>query len=223
MGNQYHKPIASNDDEIEPYTRQKGDSPYTRSGLPPPSIIQKSDKVPHLKHEPMSLELHMADERARAAGLTPAEREWRKKWVLDQHLHPDEPIHVDAVHRQLNPIRVLYRTPMDKLYKHFLKPTFGIFYGSMIRAIVPKLFMAWILIEASYYYWKYEARGWETLRGNERSYPRERFWDDQELRKKHPDLFKTGRPIQPEHKFEPPSFTQRTALLDLGPPARPCN
>ncbi|VDN83259.1 unnamed protein product, partial [Brugia pahangi] len=42
-----------------------------------------------------------------------------------------------------------------------------------------------------------------------------------ELREKHPDLFKTGRPIQPEHKFEPPSFTQRTALLDLGPPARP--
>lgn len=33
----------------------------------------------------------------------------------------------------------------------------------MIRVIVPKLFMAWILIEASYYYWKYEARVSFTL------------------------------------------------------------
>ncbi|VDN88088.1 unnamed protein product, partial [Brugia pahangi] len=32
MGNQYHKPMPVNEDEIEPYTRQKGDSPYTRSG-----------------------------------------------------------------------------------------------------------------------------------------------------------------------------------------------
>ncbi|VDK57423.1 unnamed protein product [Gongylonema pulchrum] len=83
MGNQYHKPAAAaaaavHDDEIEPYTRQKGASPYTRSGLPPPATTQPTDKVPHLKHEPMSLEIHMADERARAAGLTPSEREWRK-------------------------------------------------------------------------------------------------------------------------------------------------
>lgn len=41
-------------------------------------VLFQSDKVPHLKNEPMSLELHMADERARAAGLTPSEREWRK-------------------------------------------------------------------------------------------------------------------------------------------------
>ncbi|VDK69771.1 unnamed protein product [Gongylonema pulchrum] len=77
---------------------------------------------------------------------------------MDQHLHPDEPIHVDAVHRQLNPIRVFYRTPMDKLYKHFLKPTFGVFYGSFIRAVVPKVLMGWLVVEICYYYWKYEAR-----------------------------------------------------------------
>ena len=47
-----------------------------------------------------------------------------RKWVHDQHLHPDEPIHVDAVHRQLNPIRVIYRYPLDALYRRFLQPTF---------------------------------------------------------------------------------------------------
>lgn len=45
-------------------------------------------------------------------------------YLKDQNLHPDEPIHVDAVHRQLNPIRLIYRWPFDKLYLHFLQPTF---------------------------------------------------------------------------------------------------
>lgn len=47
-----------------------------------------------------------------------------RKWVKDQMLHPDEPVHVDAVHRQLNPIRKLYRYPWDTLYQRFLQPTF---------------------------------------------------------------------------------------------------
>uniref|UniRef100_A0A914S2B2 NADH dehydrogenase [ubiquinone] 1 beta subcomplex subunit 6 n=1 Tax=Parascaris equorum TaxID=6256 RepID=A0A914S2B2_PAREQ len=36
-----------------------------------------SDAPSHRINDPMSLELHMADERVRAAGLSPAEREWR--------------------------------------------------------------------------------------------------------------------------------------------------
>ncbi|VDN40337.1 unnamed protein product [Gongylonema pulchrum] len=59
------------------------------------------------------------------------------------------------------------------------------------------------------------------MRGNERSYPKERMWDDTELQQAHPELFKAGRPVPPENKFEPQSFTKRTALLDLGPPSRP--
>ena len=41
---------------------------------------------------------------------------------MDQHLHPDEPIKVDAVHRHLNPIRRLYRAPWDYLYRAVLEP-----------------------------------------------------------------------------------------------------
>ncbi|RCN37394.1 hypothetical protein ANCCAN_16714 [Ancylostoma caninum] len=71
MGNQYVKPP------------REGNSPYTRSGVPPPAILKKSgsDKPSHRLNDPMSLELHMADERVRAAGLSPAEREWRMKWI----------------------------------------------------------------------------------------------------------------------------------------------
>uniref|UniRef100_A0AC34RF35 NADH dehydrogenase [ubiquinone] 1 beta subcomplex subunit 6 n=2 Tax=Panagrolaimus sp. JU765 TaxID=591449 RepID=A0AC34RF35_9BILA len=150
MGNYYHKP------------QREGNNPYTRSGLSPPPLAKKSGKdLPsHRFNDAMSLELHMADERARTAGLTPAEREWRHKYLKDQHLHPDEPIHVDAVHRQLNPIRLIYRYPWDKLYQHFLKPTFGEYYGTAIRVGVPKFIMGYISLSILYYYWKYEAKDW---------------------------------------------------------------
>jgi hypothetical protein len=47
-----------------------------------------------------------------------------RKWVLDQKLHPDEPIKVEAMYRQLNPIRRLYRWPWDTLFEVFLEPRF---------------------------------------------------------------------------------------------------
>lgn len=67
MGNYYVKP------------ERKGNYPHTRSGIAPPPTLRKSgsDKPHHLIHDPMSLELHMADERRRTAGLSPEERQWR--------------------------------------------------------------------------------------------------------------------------------------------------
>lgn len=68
MGNLYDKP------------ERIGNSPFTRSGVPPPKIVKKSgsDAPSHRIHDPMSLELHMADERVRTRGLSNAEREWRQ-------------------------------------------------------------------------------------------------------------------------------------------------
>ena len=59
---------------------RKGNSPFTRSGLPPPPSVKKSgsDKPSHRINDTMSLELHMGNERVRAAGLTDAERAWRQ-------------------------------------------------------------------------------------------------------------------------------------------------
>ena len=74
MGNFYVKPP------------RQGNSPYTRSGLPPPPLAKKSgsDKPNHRINDPMSLELHMGSERVRTAGLSDAEREWRMyvSWIL---------------------------------------------------------------------------------------------------------------------------------------------
>ncbi|KAK6049805.1 hypothetical protein COOONC_12690 [Cooperia oncophora] len=189
MGNQYVKPP------------REGNSPYTRSGIPPPALVKKSDKPLHRVNDPMSLELHMADERVRAAGLSPAEREWRMKWLKDQHLHPDEPIVVDAVHRQLNPIRILYRWPWDKLYLHFLKPTFGVYYGTVIRVSVPKLFMAFIALETMYYYWKYEVKDWQHLRGIETSPLKQVITNKLEIDEKYPGLIEKALDDPAKHGY----------------------
>uniref|UniRef100_A0A0M3I9J4 NADH dehydrogenase [ubiquinone] 1 beta subcomplex subunit 6 n=1 Tax=Ascaris lumbricoides TaxID=6252 RepID=A0A0M3I9J4_ASCLU len=211
MGNQYHKPA------------RQGDSPYTRSGIPPPAMLKKSgsDAPSHRINDPMSLELHMADERVRAAGLSPAEREWRIKWLKDQHLRPDEPIHVDAVHRQLNPIRVLYRLPFDKLYLHFLKPTFGVYYGTAIRVTLPMFIMVFCTLEVMYYYWKYEVKDWEHLRGIESMPLKQIITKEKEIEAAHPGLLKEGLSDPAKYRFYSPTFDKRTALTNIGEPARP--
>ncbi|CAI4226248.1 unnamed protein product [Auanema sp. JU1783] len=211
MGNQYVKP------------HKEGNSPYTRSGVPPPVIAKKagSDKPSHRINEPMSLELHMADERVRAAGLSPAERAWRAKWVMDQHLHPDEPIVVDAVHRQLNPVRVFYRYPWDKLYLHFLKPTFGVYYGTAMRVTVPKVLMAFLTLQAAYYYWKYEVKDWTHLRGLETMPQKEVLINADSIENRYPGLTAQAVPHPAKYDYYGPTFEKRTALLDVGQSSRP--
>ncbi|GMT08523.1 hypothetical protein PENTCL1PPCAC_30697, partial [Pristionchus entomophagus] len=208
MGNQYSAP------------EKVGHSPYTRSGLAPPPLAKKSssDKPSHRINDPMSLELHMADERVRAAGLSPAEREWRGKWLADQHLHADEPIMVDAVHRQLNPIRVAYRLPFDWLYKHLLRPTFGTYYGTAVRVTLPKAIMAFAVFQTMYYYWKYEAKDWAHLRGIETMPQKEILIRRHDM---EPALVDKGLANPAKYGYISPTFEKRTAILDVGETKRP--
>jgi hypothetical protein len=77
MGNRYSAPP------------KEGTYPFTRSGIPPPATEKKSgsDKPAHRIHDPMSLEMHMADQRVRTAGMTDAEREWRRSVLGDLSLN----------------------------------------------------------------------------------------------------------------------------------------
>ncbi|KAL3078946.1 hypothetical protein niasHS_014728 [Heterodera schachtii] len=210
MGNYYSPP------------KRVGQNPFTRSGAPPPKLVIRKDKdMPmHRVNDPMSLQLHMADERVRTAGLSKAEREWREKWVHDQSMHPDEPIHVDAVHRQLNPIRVLYRWPMDKLYKHFLRPTFGNYWATIIRVYVPKFFWFFLTFEFFYYVWKYESKSWQKRIGFSTTNRPERY----ALVKDHDEeTLKLGLTDYSRSDYFDKEFYQRikTANIDFGPPKRP--
>ncbi|CAI5447026.1 unnamed protein product [Caenorhabditis angaria] len=209
MGNQYVKP------------ERTGNSPYTRSGVPPPALVKTGDKPLHRVNDRMSLEMHMADERVRAAGLSAAEREWRKKWVHDQHLHADEPVVVDAVHRQLNPIRTAYRLPWDKFYLHYLKPTLGVYYGTAVRVTVPKLLIAFVTIQTAYYYWKYEVKDWQHLRGLESMPQKEVIVNKQTIDEKYPGLLDKGLANPEKDNYYTPTFAKRTAYLDVGETKRP--
>ncbi|KAI6242647.1 NADH dehydrogenase [Aphelenchoides fujianensis] len=201
---------------------KKGKSPFTRSGVPPPPTSHLSDQPRHRVHDEMSLELHMADQRQRTRGMSAAEREWRHKWLKDQHMHPDEPIHVDAVHRQLNPIRIIYRYPWDALYRRFLQPTFGTYYGTAIRILTPKLLFGVFMVEVIYYNIKYTNRGWQTGKGVLGEKGERPFIDNEvQMRKEHPGLVETGAFDPSKHRYFSPDWVKRTTHLDLGETARP--
>jgi len=165
--------------------------------------------------------MHLNEIRNRA-NMTPPEREWRKKWVLDQKLHPDEPIHVQAVYRQLNPIRRFYRYPWDKLYEVVLEPRFGTYTAQYIRAFVPKFLMFYVAVVGAWYHLKYEHMDWQYNRGFfARALP-EGYVRKDEIDKDHPGLFDLA--MQPEKDAEDyvrSKFKQRTAELNLGSPTRP--
>uniref|UniRef100_A0A914WEG9 NADH dehydrogenase [ubiquinone] 1 beta subcomplex subunit 6 n=1 Tax=Plectus sambesii TaxID=2011161 RepID=A0A914WEG9_9BILA len=212
MGSQFTKP------------EKEGPSPYTRSGVPPPKLVKasNSDKPRHRLNDPMSLELHMRDHRQRAEGLSSAEREWRKKWVLDQHLHPDEPIKVDAVFRQLNPIRRLYRAPWDYLYRAVLEPSMGAYWGTITRQLAPKAGIALLIMWTVYYRMKYEAKDWTFQRGSVAYItPKPVLSQKPLMEAEHPGLLEKGLWRPEQYDYLDHKFFKRTAHLDLGPPQRP--
>jgi NADH dehydrogenase (ubiquinone) 1 beta subcomplex subunit 6 len=73
------------------------------------------------KFPPFSIE-PLPRERSRLSTLMTDEmRTLRKQWILDQHLAPNEPVHVPEA-KPLNPIRRFYRAPADFIFMKALKP-----------------------------------------------------------------------------------------------------
>lgn len=68
--------------------------------------------------KPFGIQGRLASERERLAGMTTEERAWRKQWLKDQHLSPNEPRVVpEYIKERLNPIRRAYRMPLDVAFK----------------------------------------------------------------------------------------------------------
>lgn len=73
--------------------------------------------------KPMSITGRMVRERERLSGMTPEERAWRKQWLKDQVLSPNEPRYVREMEKEfLNPIRRFYRFPLDFIFHRVLQP-----------------------------------------------------------------------------------------------------
>ena len=67
--------------------------------------------------KPMAIAGRMVRERERLIGMTPDERAWRKQWLKDQELHHGAR-KVPALELELNnPIKRLYRAPLDTITK----------------------------------------------------------------------------------------------------------
>ena len=74
---------------------------------------------------PMEIKGRFAHERERLMNpdFDDLQREWRVKYIRDQHLHPSEPFEVKQLYNEYyNPIRRFYRKPLD-LFETFLVKT----------------------------------------------------------------------------------------------------
>lgn len=67
--------------------------------------------------KPMAIAGRVASERERCIGMTDSERAWRKQWLKDQILAPNEPVNVPEYWKErTNPLRRLYRAPLDIVF-----------------------------------------------------------------------------------------------------------
>lgn len=114
---------------------------------------------------PMSIQGRYASERERLVGMTDVERAWRKQWLEDQILSPNEPKRVPELYTYThNPIRRFYRWPLDQFGKA-LEPIFGPSKAALIRYTTGKFFIG---IAGAYwftYYFMYLKSDWTRRSG----------------------------------------------------------
>ncbi|XP_069675457.1 uncharacterized protein ND-B17 [Periplaneta americana] len=115
--------------------------------------------------KPFSIQGRLARERERVMGMTNEERAWRRQWVKDQELSPNEPRHVPEYFKErYNPIRRAYRMPLDMAFKP-LMPVLGERRTNIIRWFTGKFLMIGFAIYAGAYYFKYNANDWTRKGG----------------------------------------------------------
>ncbi|KAL1490838.1 hypothetical protein ABEB36_013463 [Hypothenemus hampei] len=115
--------------------------------------------------KPMAIAGRFDLERERLLGMTEAERAYRKQWLKDQHLAPNEPRVVPEIYKATtNPIRRFYRWPLDQLEKK-LTPSMGLMSAKFTRHVIAKSSFAIMAIYATYYNFKYHSNEWDRKTG----------------------------------------------------------
>lgn len=112
-----------------------------------------------------SLQGRLYRERERLIGMTCEEREWRAQWVRDQHLCDSEPTTNPDLYKELNnPIRRLYRFPLDTLAR-VLTPVMGKQNALVVRVYTGKILMGLTFFYSVVYYIKYNCNDWTRKGG----------------------------------------------------------
>lgn len=114
--------------------------------------------------KPMDLGGRLVRERERLLGMTEEERAYRKQYLKDQVLSHNEPREVPELYKEThNPIRRLYRFPLDK-FGEAITPLVGKETAGMIRYLTGKAFLGAFGVFWFAYYFKYHGNDW-TKRG----------------------------------------------------------
>ncbi|XP_019877092.1 uncharacterized protein LOC109604978 [Aethina tumida] len=115
--------------------------------------------------KPMTISGRYNSERERLFGMTNEERAFRKQWLKDQELAHDEPKKLPEMYKAThNPIRRLYRLPLDTLQKA-LAPVLGEQRALVYRYFTGKFLMGIAGAYIATYYFKYNANDWTRKGG----------------------------------------------------------
>merc|ERR1712142_1362426 len=125
----------------------------------------------------------LKNERNRLAGMTDEQRAYRKQWLKDQILTQREPCAVPGMYEaRHNPIRQLYRAPLDALFKP-LVGALGYQKAAMYRWFTGKFLMLGFAGLSTAYYFKYNAHdwtrkgGWRVIHSNHMKTPGSPDWE----------------------------------------------
>lgn len=115
--------------------------------------------------KPMPIAGRLTSERERLLGMTDEERAFRRQFLKDQILSPNEPRKVPEMYKILyNPIRRFYRWPLDKL-EATLEPVLGATKAQFSRFLLGIGALAVATIYWFAYYAKYNSNDWTRKSG----------------------------------------------------------
>jgi NADH dehydrogenase (ubiquinone) 1 beta subcomplex subunit 6 len=149
--------------------------------------------------KPMSIAGRVVRERERLSGMSVEERLWRKKWLKDQILSPNEPRYVTALEKEmLNPIRRAYRFPLDFIFHRVLQPFIGYdaakvfrFYTGRASLIMAGVYGAWYLVKYNGNDWT-KRGGWRIIQSRKAIFPGEPGYGEPIPSKAPNDYFDRG-------------------------------
>lgn len=106
------------------------------------------------------IETRLGDVRERLLGMTDEERAYRKQWLKDQELSPNEPREVPELYKaRYNIIRRAYRYPLNQLQK-VIAPVVGESAAAKIRYLSGKIIIGYVLACSVAYYFQYNTNSW---------------------------------------------------------------
>lgn len=110
--------------------------------------------------KPFPIEGRLGNVRERLLGMTDEERAYRKQWLKDQELSPNEPRVVPEMYKaRYNIIRRAYRFPLNQLEK-VIAPIVGESVANKIRYFTGKLVIGYVLACSTVYYFQYNRHTW---------------------------------------------------------------